>query len=729
MSPRKRKNCSSFTVNNLAGTDPPATSAALGSSLSSAQTQPASPLPHTRPSSSSTALVPVPNCSSPPCLVAQCISEPAVPSYNLASAPALPRDAQVFADSESVLPLTLNKKRCFSPFVMAEASSLIHENQVTCPICLDVFTSPVSLPCGHSYCKNCIENQWDSGGSTCPLCKEEFQSRPNLNINRSLAEIAEQFRNSTTKQYDARPGDVLCSFCLRRKRKAIKSCLQCLASFCEKHIKPHCEKPPFKRHTLLDPVEDFEGKVCDLHQQLLDIYCRTDQKLICLFCIDREHNGHVLVTAKNERKEKQNVMEETQRRVRARLQDRREKLSSLNAVVGKIDDHAQREAEASNSIFDELINSTERVRAEFLGKIRGKQSDARRPAEGPIHQLEQEIAGLEWRNDVLEQLKQSEDHIHFLQSFSSYCTLPNAATVPEVTVSADMCFQDVRKAVSGIKDNLEDFLRDTERRSKQNLGKIQTYADTRRNLRFYKKTVLYLAVVCLLAFGCFPATPAFSGLSVQYHNRFTETRKQLERVQIDLNETKQKLETAYRISNHTTTQLETAHAALAELSRKEGEISSTVWKWIRAASVDLTLDPHSTARSQLILGRTKVAPHPGHADVHYSSSCVEGREAFTSGRHYWEVKVRHSRNLILGVTSKSPPKKWVFDINHYCGFWSWCTEQLRWGVFVDFKEGFVSFYNVKTRSNIHTIMGTFNDTLCPLFCTVEDLEIVSPNET
>ncbi|MBN3282164.1 TRIM6 protein, partial [Polyodon spathula] len=488
---------------------------------------------------------------------------------------------------------------------MAEASSLIHENQVTCPICLDVFTSPVSLPCGHSYCKNCIENQWDSGGSTCPLCKEEFQSRPNLNINRSLAEIAEQFRNSTTKQYDARPGDVLCSFCLRRKRKAIKSCLQCLASFCEKHIKPHCEKPPFKRHTLLDPVEDFEGKVCDLHQQLLDIYCRTDQKLICLFCIDREHNGHVLVTAKNERKEKQVRFTGMVLLSSGCGWGRTYIVSSVASPPNQ--DHAQREAEASNSIFDELINSTERVRAEFLGKIRGKQSDARRPAEGPIHQLEQEIAGLEWRNDVLEQLKQSEDHIHFLQSFSSYCTLPNAATVPEVTVSADMCFQDVRKAVSGIKDNLEDFLRDTERRSKQNLGKIQTYA------------------------------------------------------------------------------------------------------------VDLTLDPHSTARSQLILGRTKVAPHPGHADVHYSSSCVEGREAFTSGRHYWEVKVRHSRNLILGVTSKSPPKKWVFDINHYCGFWSWCTEQLRWGVFVDFKEGFVSFYNVKTRSNIHTIMGTFNDTLCPLF--------------
>ncbi|MGH0118612.1 UNVERIFIED_CONTAM: hypothetical protein FKN15_047592 [Acipenser sinensis] len=490
---------------------------------------------------------------------------------------------------------------CSSPFIMAEASSLIHENQVTCSICLDIFTSPVSTPCGHSYCKNCIENHWDSGVYTCPLCKDEFHSRPNLNINRSLAEIAEQFRNSSIEEYDAQPGDVLCSFCLGRKLKAVKSCLQCLASYCEKHIKPHCEKPPFKRHTLLDPVEDFEGKVCNLHQQLLDIYCRTDQKLICHFCIDEEHKGHDLVTAKSERKEKQNMMEETQRRIKTRLQESREKLSSLNVVVGKVDDRAQREIEASNKIFDELINSTERIRAELLGKIRGEQNAARRPAEGPIQQLEQEIAALEWRNNVLEQLKQSEDHIHFLQ------------------VNNEHLFS--------VKSKVE---------LNEHGGGGQTKAKKFHGARCY---------------------------------RF---------------------------------------------------ISSTV---------DLTLDPHTRAHSQLILSRTKVVHHPGHADVHYSSSCVEGREAFTSGRHYWEVKVKHSRNWILGVTSKSAPKKWVFDINNYCGFWSCYREHVRWGVFVDFKEGFVSFYNVKTRSNIHTITGTFTDTLYPLFCTVEDLEIVSPDET
>ncbi|XP_058868387.1 E3 ubiquitin/ISG15 ligase TRIM25-like [Acipenser ruthenus] len=717
MPPRKRKNHSSSAVNNLAETAPPAVSVTLGSTMSAAhlaQAQPASPLSHTWPPSS-TELVSVPGFSSPPCPVAHPISEPAVTSQTLPSAPALPQDAHVFADFELFLPLSFNKESCSSSFIMAEASSLIHENQVTCSICLDIFTSPVSTPCGHSYCKNCIENHWDSGVCTCPLCKDEFHSRPNLNINRSLAEIAEQFRNSSTEEYDAQPGDVLCSFCLGRKLKAVKSCLQCLASYCEKHIKPHCEKPAFKRHTLLDPVEDFEGKICDLHQQLLDIYCRTDQKLICHFCIDEEHKGHDLVTAKSERKEKQNMMEETQRRIKTRLQESREKLSSLNVVVGKVDDRAQREIEASNKIFDELINSTERIRAELLGKIRGEQNAARRPAEGPIQQLEQEIAALEWRNNVLEQLKQSEDHIHFLQNFSSYCTLPNATTVPEVTVSADMHFQDVRKDVSEIKGNLEDFLSDAERRLKKDRGKIQTYAHLRLNLCFYKKASLYLAVMCLLSLTCFQAIPAFRGLSVKCYNSFTEK--------------KQQLEGAYRISNHTTTQLEAAHTALAELSRKEGEIPSAVWKWIRAATVDLTLDPHTRAHSQLILSQKKVVHHPGHADVHYSSSCVEGREAFTSGRHYWEVKVKHSRNWILGVTSKSAPKKWVFDINNYCGFWSCYREHVRWGVFVDFKEGFVSFYNVKTRSNIHTITGTFTDTLYPLFCTVEDLEIVSPDET
>uniref|UniRef100_A0A8C6NSC9 RING-type domain-containing protein n=1 Tax=Nothobranchius furzeri TaxID=105023 RepID=A0A8C6NSC9_NOTFU len=42
-----------------------------------------------------------------------------------------------------------------------------------CSICLDVFTDPVSTPCGHNFCKTCITTHWDGERFyKCPLCKE-----------------------------------------------------------------------------------------------------------------------------------------------------------------------------------------------------------------------------------------------------------------------------------------------------------------------------------------------------------------------------------------------------------------------------------------------------------------------------------------------------------------------------------------------------------------------------
>lgn len=84
---------------------------------------------------------------------------------------------------------------------MALATAFLSEDQFTCSICLEVFNNPVSTPCGHSFCQGCISTYWDSGGQRgalrafqCPLCKESFRKRPELQINRTLKEITEQFK-------------------------------------------------------------------------------------------------------------------------------------------------------------------------------------------------------------------------------------------------------------------------------------------------------------------------------------------------------------------------------------------------------------------------------------------------------------------------------------------------------------------------------------------------------
>uniref|UniRef100_A0A3B4BFT3 RING-type domain-containing protein n=1 Tax=Periophthalmus magnuspinnatus TaxID=409849 RepID=A0A3B4BFT3_9GOBI len=69
-------------------------------------------------------------------------------------------------------------------------------NGLQCFICLEVFTDPVTTPCGHTFCRVCINQHWNNNRPyTCPLCKHKFSSRPDLQINPALAMIVNELKN------------------------------------------------------------------------------------------------------------------------------------------------------------------------------------------------------------------------------------------------------------------------------------------------------------------------------------------------------------------------------------------------------------------------------------------------------------------------------------------------------------------------------------------------------
>ncbi|XP_050971582.1 E3 ubiquitin/ISG15 ligase TRIM25 isoform X2 [Labeo rohita] len=70
--------------------------------------------------------------------------------------------------------------------------------ELQCSICLDVFNDPVTTPCGHNFCKVCLEMFWDnSQNCTCPFCKETFSKCPDLRCNTALKEIVQLFEKNT----------------------------------------------------------------------------------------------------------------------------------------------------------------------------------------------------------------------------------------------------------------------------------------------------------------------------------------------------------------------------------------------------------------------------------------------------------------------------------------------------------------------------------------------------
>ncbi|XP_060727475.1 E3 ubiquitin/ISG15 ligase TRIM25-like [Tachysurus vachellii] len=200
---------------------------------------------------------------------------------------------------------------------MAEASISVDHFSVdhfSCPVCLYLLNDPVTTSCGHSFCKVCINAHWDQEDVksvySCPQCRETFTPRPVLRRNYMLAEVVEKLKKTEIQaaspaHFYAGPGDVECDSCTGRKRKGVKSCLVCQASYCEEHLKPHYQSPAFKKHKLVEACAELQEKICSEHDKPMEIYCRTDQSFICYLCMREEHKGHDTVSAKAERTKKQ----------------------------------------------------------------------------------------------------------------------------------------------------------------------------------------------------------------------------------------------------------------------------------------------------------------------------------------------------------------------------------------------------------------------------------------
>ncbi|XP_058650736.1 tripartite motif-containing protein 16-like isoform X2 [Onychostoma macrolepis] len=352
---------------------------------------------------------------------------------------------------------------------MAVSSVSLAHDQFSCSICLDLLKDPVAIPCGHSYCMSCITGCWDQDDQkrvySCPQCRQTFTPRPVLGKNTMLDEVLEKLKK--TKLQAACPvqcysgsGDVECDVCTGDKNKAIKSCLDCLNSYCQNHLEQHETFFKGKRHNLMDATGRLQEMICPQHDKLLEIFCRTDQQCICYPCTMDEHKNHKTVSAAAERTEKQRQLEETQRKFRQRIQERQKELEELKEAVESHKRSAQTAVEDSERIFTDLIRCIERSRSEVTRLIRDQEKAEVSRAEEQLKRLEQEIEDLRRRDAELEQLSHTDNHIHFLQSFQSLSVPLGSTDSPSITVSSRLSFDDVGRSVSHLREKLEHFCRE-----------------------------------------------------------------------------------------------------------------------------------------------------------------------------------------------------------------------------------------------------------------------------
>uniref|UniRef100_A0A8C2EVE5 E3 ubiquitin-protein ligase TRIM39-like n=1 Tax=Cyprinus carpio TaxID=7962 RepID=A0A8C2EVE5_CYPCA len=489
---------------------------------------------------------------------------------------------------------------------MSSSMSSLSE-EIQCSVCLDVFTDPVSTPCGHNFCKTCLNKYWDNSQTcSCPYCKDTFKQRPDLKINTTLRELVDHYK----KKSPEKTTEVLCDICEERKLKALKSCLVCQSSYCETHLEPHLRVTRLKKHKLMDPVSNLEDYICQKHERPLDLFCRDDQTCVCSICSVTDHKNHNTVAIEEESEEKKTELMKTQKDVQQMIQNRIKKIQDI-----------KHSAEVRKKFYTELLEVMEE-----------QQNAAEKQEQELIEELKQEITELKMRNTELEQLSHAEDHLHLLQIHSFLRSPRNARNWPEISMKTHESLETLRRDLTQLKHIIDEKLTQT---------------------------------------------------------------------------------------------------------------VSTELKWMQKYAVDVTLDP-DTAQPDLILSddgkqvrhgdiRQKLPDKPERFDT---CTCVLGKEGFSSGRFYFEVQVKGKTEWDLGVARESINRKGKITLTPSKGYWTvWLrngneykalsdprlslslrVKPQRVGVFVDYEEGLVSFYDVESSSHIYSFTAqSFTEKLFPFF--------------
>ncbi|KAM6947497.1 tripartite motif-containing protein 16-like [Lycodopsis pacificus] len=351
---------------------------------------------------------------------------------------------------------------------MAQKGVQLDREIISCSICLDLLKDPVTTPCGHSYCMNCIKSFWDEEDvkkrHSCPQCRQTFTPRPLLLKSTMLAVLVEELKKTGLQAAPADhcyagPEDVSCDFCTGRKRKAIKSCLVCLASYCEKHLQPH-EAPVFEKHKLVDPSKKLQENICSRHDEVMKMFCRTDQQCICYLCSVDEHKGHDTVTAAAERTERQRELEVSRLNIQQRIQDREKDVKLLQQEVEAVNRSADEAVKDSEKIFTELIRLMEERSSDVKQQVRSQQKSEVSRVKELQEELEQEISELKRRDAELKLLSHAEDHNQFLHNYPSLPPLREATDSSAIHIRPLSYFEDVTAAVSEVRDKLQDVLRE-----------------------------------------------------------------------------------------------------------------------------------------------------------------------------------------------------------------------------------------------------------------------------
>ncbi|XP_061784555.1 E3 ubiquitin/ISG15 ligase TRIM25-like [Nerophis lumbriciformis] len=345
---------------------------------------------------------------------------------------------------------------------MAHGGMVLDKDQFNCGVCLDVLKEPVTIPCGHSYCSDCISSYWDDDSNVkCPQCRQTFNPRPVLVRSILLDDMVGRFKQAVAGRTLAEEDDVECDLCPERKYKADKSCVQCLASFCGLHIQPHYQSNEFKTHTLITASKRVQECVCGQHNSLLEFYCRTDKQCICPLCVIDQHKGHDVVMAEVERQEQQNQLGKMKHDCQENIQQAQKRIEKVKASLSSVKDYDWQMTKMSEELKNIMISSLE-----LFEMIHKAKPLVVRRVEQSLEKTDIVIKEQQMMCVQFDKLAETVNHVDFLKKLPSLKASSTSSPLPDfnlilfddIHVYKEWMLEYYKKGLNDIYEKAQDFV-------------------------------------------------------------------------------------------------------------------------------------------------------------------------------------------------------------------------------------------------------------------------------
>ncbi|XP_064180305.1 E3 ubiquitin/ISG15 ligase TRIM25 isoform X19 [Anguilla rostrata] len=570
-----------------------------------------------------------------------------------------------------------------------DMSSLLSlEEELTCSICLSPFESPVTTPCGHNFCRGCLDLIWRDSeqtglGFNCPQCRSHFVTKPELRKNTVLDAVVDKFKLkskadifsnvTTTTKTEPEPAPIKCDACMGGK--ACKTCLTCMASYCVEHVRPHLENPVFATHQLREPLADLQERICLDHSKIMEFFCIQHRRCICSFCLQQEHKDCMSCTP-----DKQRILQES---------DLKMKLSQLDVMIEMTQSALSQMKEqqlvlkASTTNRKRELEMVYRQIREMLDRDEQQaMKSVEKEEEAPQSRL---FSMMKKFNQNMEEMSGARDRItRLLAQTQSLAFLQASVDLPSAV--------DVEQHIPRL-----------------NINTKRAHLESATALKEYLENILKQpgnARVALLKPGLInPVNPGPP----------PATKMEPKKEEI------------------LSTSLETPPSIMSTAKRSDLLKYGTV----------LTLD-HRTAHKRIVLSENFTKASVSEEPAAYPDSparfsmclqvlCTKG---FSQGRHYWEVKMTSKNFCSVGLAYNSINRKgpasclgrnaqsWCVEwLNDKLSAWHNSSETVlanpsssRVGVLLDCAEGTATFYSVADRTYpFHTFVYPFCETVYPAF--------------